>query len=70
MLKLEDSKKGMHVTRLVPGRVATIVSASSVGAKALNIFYTTDQGPATRQIHRSHEVELLRAVAQQCEGAT
>ena len=35
MIKLEDLKKGLHATGLVPGRVVTVVSADFVGTDAL-----------------------------------
>ena len=64
MIKLEDLKKGLHVTGLVPGHVVTIVSADFVGTDALNLFYMTDEGPAAQQIYRDNEAELSVADSQ------
>ena len=64
MLKLEDIKPGMRVRGLVPGHDAKIVATEFVDADTLQVFLTSDLGPAEQQVYRLNEAELSVADSQ------
>ena len=55
MLRLEEIKPGMRVRGLVPGHDAKVVATDFVDADTLQVFLTSELGPAEQQIYRSNE---------------
>ena len=59
MLKLEDIKKDVTISGIVPGEVVRVVAIETVGDHALTVYYRTASGQlAERMVFRSDEPNL------------